>query len=193
MVWPNTDSAWTFDGVVYNWDDTVGFLLNHYFGYDLPVSTHWDQIQRSVKPEHWEWLWDEGVKKGMFRYGHLYKGSAEALRELAEMVDIVVITHRPANAVQDTLEWLAYNRVPATEVHILTKEQPKWEIACDLYLDDAPHNIKGFLEHRPLALSMLWARPWNVDYQRVAPVVVRDWSEVIKLTRAFVAANGQKS
>lgn len=178
------------DGVVYNWVDTYRFLMRQYRGKALPKPRSWDGLDTSVTQEDRDWLWSDGVRKhGLFRYGHIYKGSVWGLEELSKLTDIIVITHRPANAIDDTLEWLSFMRLPAQEVNFLAEDEPKWTVECDLYLDDAPHNIKGFREHRPRALAMLWARPWNSDYQAEADTVVRSWREVVTLTRAFIKAN----
>src|SRR5688572_21456774 len=80
---------------------------------------HWDYIKDNVKPEDEDWLWRDGVKLGLFRYGHLYSGAIEGVRELATIGDIVVITKRPKSAVQDTLDWLSYLKLPFAEIHML--------------------------------------------------------------------------
>jgi uncharacterized HAD superfamily protein len=123
-------------------------------------STGWDYIEHNVAPEHWKWLWSEGVKLGLFRYGHMFKGTIEAVRKLAQLGDIIVITHRPAAAVPDTLAWLAYQQLPLAGVHILTHQEPKSTVEpCDFFLDDKPENCIDMNDTG--AEVWLMDRPWN--------------------------------
>jgi len=172
------------DGVVYNWSDTYRFLMRYYRGIDLPEPDSWDAFDEYISEADRTWIWTEGVKHGLFRYGHLYKGSAEALLELARLVDLVVITHRPANAMQDTLEWLAFQKFPAVEIHLLTSQQPKSAVPCDFYLDDGPHNIEELRLNRPHARIAMWRRPWNRNAYHFAwsdkVRIVTSWNEVIE-------------
>ncbi len=55
------------------------------------------------------------------------------------------MTTKPHFAVHDTFEWLAQHRVPTTEVHIV---DDKTTVDCDVYLDDADHNLSA-LRERP--------------------------------------------
>jgi 5'(3')-deoxyribonucleotidase len=163
-------------------------MLRTEFGYphEGPLgleSTHWNSIQDHVDKKHWQWLWGSGVKNGLFRYGHLYKGSIEALRSLNEIGDVVIITHRPRSAVQDTLDWLSYLRLPFMEVHLLTNGEPKSSVPhCDMYVDDKPDNIIDFTDNTK-GLPLLWARGWNTDMQVKDPggvfKIVTKWGEVI--------------
>lgn len=151
------------DGVGYAWDKTARFLLKWHKGYDLPPSQTWDSIQEAVSPEDWKWLWSEAVvNHGLYRHGHLLKGFKEAMDTLDTRHDVVILTARPSKARQDTLEWLAYHRIPTREVHILGKE-PKSTVKCDVYIDDGPHNLRDLAHNVPEARLISWDRPYN-DY-----------------------------
>jgi uncharacterized HAD superfamily protein len=156
------------DGVCYHWEKTARYMLREI----LPNSPYkgdpalerpsmgWDYIEHNVAPEHWKWLWSEGVKLGLFRYGHMFKGTIEAVRKLAQLGDIIVITHRPAAAVPDTLAWLAYQQLPLAGVHILTHQEPKSTVEpCDFFLDDKPENCIDMNDTG--AEVWLMDRPWN--------------------------------
>jgi uncharacterized HAD superfamily protein len=156
------------DGVMYHWEKTARYMLreilpNSPYKGDPALerpSTGWNYIEHNVAPEHWKWLWSEGVKLGLFRYGHMFKGTIEAVRHLAELGDIIVITHRPAAAVPDTLAWLAYQQLPLAGVHILTHQEPKSTVeACDFFLDDKPENCIDMNDTG--AEVWLMDRPWN--------------------------------
>ena len=60
--------------------------------------------------------------------------------------EIVILTSKPHWAVSDTFEWIGSKGLPTTEVHIL---DDKWEVSCDIYLDDGPHIIRDLPRHRP--------------------------------------------
>lgn len=180
------------DGVMYEWDKTARYMLREV----LPNSPYkdslrtesqsWNYIQEMVLPEHWDWLWDEGVKLGLFRYGHLFPGTIQAVRALAQKNEIIIITHRPKQAVNDTLDWLSYLKLPLTGVHILSNGEKKSSVLphCDIYLDDKPENIVDYLLNTEAA-SVLREQPWNRVYARSA-----SWGMVSRHNYKAHAVNG---
>jgi 5'(3')-deoxyribonucleotidase len=169
--------ALDLDGVVYNYSATACFLLNTYKGYNLDweQTSSWGWLQAQVKNNDWQWLWSGGVKEGLFRYGSLIKGAAEGVKELAKMGKIVVVTSRPTNAVQDTLDWLSFMKFPVSELHILSHGQNKAAIKPDVAIDDGPHNIKDYTDAGipSIILSQLYNRDVKEGYR------ANDWSEVL--------------
>jgi uncharacterized HAD superfamily protein len=160
------------DGVMYKWDKTARYMLRDV----LPNSPYkellkqesqgWDWIKDNVAPEHWEWLWTEGVRLGLFRYGHLYPGTIQAVRTLAERGhEIVLITHRPKQAVTDTLAWLGMLDLPISGLHLLTNQEPKSLVrpGCEVYLDDKPENVEDLYWKADGAVCLM-RRPWNKSY-----------------------------
>lgn len=156
------------DGILYEWERTARYMLREVlpdspYTKDGPLgvpSTRWNYIKDNVSREHNKWLWDEGVKLGMFRHGHLYPGTIEAVKRLARRGQIVIITHRPERAVPDTLAWLAYHQLPLSEIHILSNQEPKSQISnLDVFLDDKPENCTDMLKTG--AEVCIWDRPWN--------------------------------
>lgn len=161
------------DGVLYRWENTARFLLKWRFGYQLGESTSWTYLKDHVSKSAWDWLWKEGVEKhGLFRHGNCYPGSFEALRLLSQQFEIVLITSRQ-NAAADTLAWVGYHRIPATEVHLVSSKS-KTGVLCNWYLDDHGKNIEE-LENAG-RLAFLWDRPWNQDCQ--AGIRISSWSEL---------------
>lgn len=153
---------------MYHWEKTARYMLREILPgspYDKegPLgkeSTHWNYIQEHISPEHWQWLWTEGVRLGLFRYGHMYPGAIKAVRQLAKLGDVIAITHRPKEAVEDTMAWLAYNRMPLAGIHILTNQEPKTTVArCDYYIDDKPENCIELLKTGAVVAMPL--REWN--------------------------------
>lgn len=178
------------DGVMYKWDKTARYMLRDV----LPNSPYkevlqqesqgWDWIKEQVTPEHWEWLWTEGVRLGLFRYGHLYPGTIQAVRRLAEIGDVVLITHRPKTAVTDTLAWLGLLNLPIAGLHLLTNMEPKSLVQpqCDVYLDDKPDNVTDLYLKTSAKLVCLMRRPWNAMWlPAVADIrVVHGWNDFIR-------------
>jgi len=159
------------DGVMYHWDKTARYMLreilpNSPYSKDGPLgreATTWTYIKDNIAPEHWSWLWNEGVQLGLFRHGHMFPGTIQAIRKLAERGDVIAITTRPKQAVPDTLAWLAYQKLPIAGIHILTREEPKSSVLphCDVYLDDKPENCDDLAENTA-GKVFLMTRPNNL-------------------------------
>lgn len=179
------------DGVMYQWSKTARYMLREILP-DSPYTkagpmgqeaTSWDYISSNVAPKHWKWLWVEGVRLGLFRYGHLYPGTIKAIRELAELGEVIVITHRPQQAVNDTLAWLSYQNLPLAGVHILTDQAPKSTVRpqCDAYIDDKMENCHDLAKNTNARLVALMDRTWNQTDEGRAVTRVRSWREFINL------------
>lgn len=178
------------DGVCYQWTKTARYMLreilpNSPYTKSGPLGTEctsWDYIQEHVDPAHWKWLWDDGVKLGLFRHGHLYPGTIKAIRQLAELGDVIAITHRPKQAVPDTMAWLAYQQLPLAGVHILTNQEPKSSVErCDVYLDDKPENCEDLAR---VGRAFMMTRPWNEDYVWVDRV--SSWPEFVQMVWRWI-------
>ncbi|MGI0010139.1 MAG: 5' nucleotidase, NT5C type [Nitrosopumilaceae archaeon] len=177
------------DGVCYNYSATACYLLNHYKEYDLDWTdtNSWNWLKDQIKKEDWDWLWSAGVKEGLFRYGSLFKGTAEAVKEISKLGKIVVITSRPDSAINDTIEWLAYMKFPVSELHIVGNGQNKAEFKPDVAIDDAPHNVLNYLKAG--IDTVMPIRKYNkhcigVDYQSEAFFIpVSSWDETIKFVK----------
>jgi uncharacterized HAD superfamily protein len=187
------------DGVMYKWDKTARYMLrdvlpNSPYKESLQCESQgWDWIKENVAPEHWQWLWTEGVRLGLFRYGHLYPGTIQAVRRLAEIGDVILITHRPKEAVTDTLAWLGVMHMPLSGLHLLTNVEPKSWVRpqCDVYLDDKPDNIVDLMDGTEAKAVCLMRRPWNSMYTpddglyRDTGRVVNGWGEFIRVVEAL--------
>jgi uncharacterized HAD superfamily protein len=177
------------DGVMYQWSPTARYMLreilpNSPYTKDGPLgeeSLSWNYIQDNVSEEHWKWLWTEGVRLGLFRHGHLYPGTIKAIRALAEYGDVVAITHRPKQAVHDTVAWLAFQNLPLAGLHILTRQEPKSTVKpeCDVYIDDKTENCWDLFDNTQARKVCLMDRPWNRDCADPAILRVYDWQTFI--------------
>lgn len=182
------------DGVMYMWDKTARYMLRTERGYSRDVlgmeSSYWNEIKEKVKTEDWEWLWSEGVRLGLFRYGHLFTGSIEAIRALDKLGDVILITHRPRNAVQDTFDWISYMRLPILEAYVFTNMEAKSAVKCDLYVDDKPENCIDFNDNTD-GLPLLWTQASNagfgfLDTKRPDRIErISTWQEVLNHARTL--------
>lgn len=159
----NLRIACDIDGVLYSYDSCARYLLRTELGYKdlIYPSADWGYIKRMVEPQDWQWLWTEGVKLGLFRYGHVVTGAIEGVRALKRLGDVIFVTHRPAVAVQDTCDWLSYARFEPAGVHILSDHQPKTSIPADIYIDDRQENIAGVMLGSSGADAICFDQPWN--------------------------------
>lgn len=190
------------DGVCYQWDKTARYMLRNIIDpFDLALgarkklateSTSWDYIQEAVGPGAWRWLWTEGVRLGLFRFGHVVTGFPEGVRALNEFADVEIITHRPASAVMDTIDWIRINfqDFPPAGIHLLTHQEPKAEVrpAMDLYIDDKPQNCVELAE---VGKVIMFARRWNefpsLDQTRIPRVHGwLGWGGVVETARKML-------
>lgn len=162
------------DGVVANFTKGWMQFYNREFGTELAVedSRDWGDLVTLTHfadiGEFWNWTSDlDG--RSVFWHLETFPGAVEALQDLDDAGhDIVVITTKPAFAVDDTREWIAQHGIPAAEIHIL---EDKWLVPCDVYLDDGPHILPGLVEHRPEATVCRYVRPWNRPVQGAIDVL----------------------
>jgi 5'(3')-deoxyribonucleotidase len=176
------------DGVVADFNSGWISRYNADFGADVAFDAvkAWNAIPSLTHFRHmgefWKWAQDHDGHS-LFRHLETYPGAVEALWQLARRRhDIVILTTKPPWAIHDTFAWLADHRIPTREVHIL---EHKWEVDCDIYLEDAPHNIENLVSHRPHRVVGRFVRPWNspVDGARD----VEDWKSFLTLVSSVGA------
>ena len=172
------------DGVMYQFHRTACYMLRTMKGYPdtLRVEnwTSWNWIKDNVSKEDWRWLWSEGVELGLFRHGHLHQGTIEAVRELSLRGDVVIITQRRPNLMQDTLDWLSYHKFPINELHLLHEDEAKSSVPhCDYYVDDKPDNVIDLRDNTKAAMVFLWQRPWNKGFVWPGVRIVKTWEGMI--------------
>lgn len=164
-----------------DFQSTANWLIEHEFGIPLGEWEYWDYPKHNLSKAQWSWLWSSGIRKGLFRHGHLYKGVPEALNRMAgDGHELVVITSRPPEANRDTLAWLAFHQFPLHEVHILpNRKKSTVSPKCDLYIDDNPQNT-GDLLANTTGQVILWDRPWNRGIKD-GSIRVNSWDQVFRV------------
>lgn len=154
------------DGVLYQFSKTAQYMIAKREGLKYREDLSWDDSTWDCHrpPEDWDWVLSSPQAEKVFRHGHLWRGAIEFVEELSVLGDVIIITKRPAPAIQTTLEWLAFNRFPITEVHILGPARAKSEVRAAVYIDDNTENVQELYEHTG-ARVILMDRPWNRDYE----------------------------
>lgn len=173
------------DGVVADFNRGWISAYNTRFGTDLvpEMVTSWDSplelTHFADMGAFWAWAQDHGGSS-VFRYLEPYPGALEALHELDDAGhDVVVLTAKPDWAVHDTLEWISDHRLPTREIHFTDE---KHRVTCDVYLDDAPDQIRTLAARRAATATVCrFVRPWNSPID--GTVDVHDWAEFRALVR----------
>lgn len=173
------------DGVVADFNGGWTRLYNEQYGTNLTGDsvTRWNHIPDLTHFRHmgefWRWAANlDGVS--LFRDLDTFPGAVDALRELAVDHDIVIVTTKPGFAVNDTHAWIAEKQIPTTEVHIT---EDKWEVDCDVFLDDGPHILPGLVAGRPDSVVCRYVRPWN--HPVAGAVDVEDWPAFQKVVASL--------
>lgn len=131
------------------------------------------------------WKWAREGKATIFRNLPPYEGALEALDRLARRHRIVIVSSKFDWAIPDTLAWIAQHRITAREVHFVWK---KWTVDCDVFLEDAPHNLEELSEKRPDAIVCRMVRPWNQPVR--GAVDVADWQAFEQLVSELEVKSG---
>lgn len=170
------------DGVVA--DFNAGWMKLHAdeFGTELTsdLVDRWDGLHQlggfENMNEFWRWAQGGESRPSIFRHLEPYPEAIESLNRLRRSGhDIVIVTTKPDWARTDTFRWLADHALPTNEVHLADR---KSEVACDVYLDDAPHVLHELVEHRSDRSICRFVRPWNRPVEGTTDI--RAWTEFIE-------------
>lgn len=180
------------DGVLCRFNDGWTAIHRSEFGSDVHAGLvlEWDGLHAiggfGDMDAFWKWAGPQDHRPSIFRHLEAFDGAIEAVHQLAaEGHDLVIITAKPPWAVPDTLFWLADQAIPVTAVHFV---ENKASVACDLYIDDAPHNLEEIAAARPEATVLRMVRPWNEPVEGVTDV--GDWTEIYDVVTALSHSSG---
>jgi 5'(3')-deoxyribonucleotidase len=140
---------------------------------------HWDWIEENITKKQWAWLWTAGVDRGMFSLLEVLPGAYESLERLTRDHRVYLITNRPQAARRDTIYWVA-TKLPFNFQGIVTSKE-KWEVECDVYLDDKPENVHDLRVNRFTSNHVLFRRSYN-EYFKWSPTV-DNWIEFERYVR----------
>lgn len=180
------------DGVVYDWQRTYRYMLRVYRGIALPPVAdfwfHWNAPDAYTSPEDRKWMWSEGVRLGLFRYGHVETGAIVSLHRLAQAGhELVVVTHRPKQAVNDTLDFCSYlagDLWKWSGILILTEQESKTVASADILIDDKDQNVIEWAKSGRIAV--LFDQPWNRQME-LRPKIIRagGWPAVVDIVESL--------
>lgn len=136
--------------------------------------------------EFWKWAETCADGRSLFHGLDPYDGALDALHGLRSAGHhVVILTTKPHFSVHDTYEWLARHRIPSTEIHIL---DDKTQVECDVYLDDADHNLEALADTHPRAEVCRYVRPWNRPI--TGAIDVYDWGDFNEIVARRAAFTG---
>jgi len=130
--------------------------------------------------DFWNWAKDiEG--SSIFRNLKTYNNAIEVLEDLSlKGHEIVIISSKPWWSIHDTLMWLGENKIPSKEIHFT---EDKWKVSCDVYIDDAPHQLESFVKNVPDKLILRFTRPYNRFVE--GTVDLKSWEELSSLLENY--------
>lgn len=158
---------------LYNERFGAGLAVEDVVAWNSPVNlTHFTSMS-----QFWRWSATAGNGASIFRILDPFPGAIETLDRLARRHHVVIVTTKPAFAIHDTYAWLAEHRVPTTEVHIV---DDKTTVSCDVYLEDADHNLDDLRASHPDAVVCRFVRPWNRSHDGVVDISAwRDFERLL--------------
>jgi len=164
------------DGVLADFNTGWMRRYNRDFGTTLEASMvqQWDGLYTLTHFDSMAsfWAWAQGEGSSTFRDAPPLPGAIEAIKRIGARHRVVVVSSKFDWAIPDSLAWLADHGVPAREVHFL------WDKSladCDIYLDDAPHQLAELTAALPDAVVCRMVHPWNRPMEGVEDV--HSWEE----------------
>ena len=156
----------------------------------IPVATTWSFVESG-------WPFDDEddfyTTHGTAVLDHdLYRtlapmpGASSALWRMSDAgVRIRIVTHRlvtnfiHGRVVRDTVDWLDENKIPFRDICFVKDKADIF--GCDLYIDDAPMNIRAIRERHGQDAATVFDQAYNRDLPGPR---VRDWADVVSLVQS---------
>ncbi|MEX1296173.1 MAG: hypothetical protein AB1Z67_08380 [Candidatus Limnocylindrales bacterium] len=177
------------DGVLADFNTGWMSRYNTEFGTELEASMvqRWDGLHTLThfpSMGHF-WRWAQGEGRSTFRDAPPLPGAIEAVQRIGARHRVCIVSSKFEWAIPDSLAWLADHGVPAREVHFLWD---KTLAACDIYLDDAPHQLRELSTGVPDAVVCRMVHPWNHPIDGV--VDIHSWAEFEEVVERVAAERG---
>lgn len=177
------------DGVCADWATGFRAIAARHLGVDpgeLPPANTWEMAEWGIDAERLDELFHLAVsEERIFRHLPVYDRVGEVLRGLShEGVHIRIVTHRlalpgaHARTVHDTVEWLEEAGIPYWDLCFLGR---KSDLAVDLLIDDAPHNVASLRAAGRAVLVM--DQPYN---RHLGGPRAHNWTEIDAHVRALL-------
>jgi 5'(3')-deoxyribonucleotidase len=181
------------DGVLADFNAGWMKRYNRDFDAELKSSmvTKWDGLHQlthfKTMAEFWAWA-RGGDGHSTFRDAPPMPGAVESAKRLAKVHRVAIVSSKFDWAIPDSLAWLASHDIPAREVHFLWD---KTLAKCDVYLDDAPHQLEELSAALPEATICRMVHPWNDPMPGV--VDVHSWEEFEEVVAGIAAEKATAS
>jgi 5'(3')-deoxyribonucleotidase len=124
------------------------------------------------------------TERDLFRTVPMIPGARAVLRRLSdEGYRIRIITHRlfiqyfHAMAVQQTIEWLDHQGIPYRDLCFMKEKD---QVGADIYIEDAPANIKSLRDRGHYTICFANSTNTNVPAPRA-----KNWEEVYTLVKEW--------
>lgn len=150
---------------------------------DLPDPHAWSAYEEwGLNPRTFkQWHRRAVVEHRIFQHVQPIPGGAEVLHRLSEAgVRVRIVTHRlylsgtHALVASDTVQWLEDHDIPYWDLCFVAR---KGDVGCDVYIDDAPHNILHLRERGHRAIVFDWPYNREVDGTPLDGPRASDWEE----------------
>ena len=177
------------DGVLYDFDSAARAILRQY-GHNIPAveSAHWNGLEDEVGFDAWARMWSHSAsRRELFRGGPAYISGVKTCRRLQQIVDLVIITHRPLDVADITMRWLANQKITPRALHFAGgRDKGAVEQRCIGYVEDRADNAREIAETTGCPVFVP-RRPWNVGLDDDGLITYfDDWRVVEKWAKETV-------
>ena len=188
------------DGVVANYEKKfkeITSLIKNVAVSDIPAATDWSFVKSG-----WPFESEEDFlathKKAVVEYNLFNSlepitGASDSLWELSDHgVRIRIVTYRlvvnfsHSQAVQDTISWLESPRPdgrPLIPYRDICFVKDKAHVGCDMYVDDAPHNIEVLRKAKGWDNVLVFDQEYN---KHITDPRVSSWGEIVDIVKKRV-------
>lgn len=176
------------DGVLANFTAAATALLLERFNVQLPRVLQWD-LNHYIPEEHRDALWEAcGSARFHEDLMHPYAEAQLFWPELNRIADVYVVTSDMKSAplwVHFRDRWLE-KHFAVKSSHIL-HTHAKHRFKGDLFIDDKPSHVEGWVKEHPEGIGILWAQPYNAEWEGEA-FRTNSWPAVSRILKVMECA-----
>jgi 5'(3')-deoxyribonucleotidase len=148
--------------------------------------TAWDFSSLPGWHEISDQYWELARSIGFCSQIEPFPGAVEGVRRLREIAHVEFLTsplHRSPTWTHERDAWL--ERHFGAHHHDILHVRKKYRVKADVLVDDNLDNVRGWTEHHPDGMGILWSRPYNQDRGEFACDVVESWDWLVSIVRQF--------